>query len=43
MSKNYMTTVAAVLGVEMGDTFKVVYIYSNIEDEKYFQLTKKRP
>ncbi len=41
MSKNYMTTVAAVLGVEMGDTFKVVYIDSNIEDEKYFQLTKK--
>lgn len=43
MSKNYMTTVAAVLGVEMGDTFKVIYTDSNIEDEKYFQLTKKRP
>lgn len=41
MSKNYMTTVAAVLGVEIGDTFKVIYIDSNIEDEKYFQLTKK--
>ena len=41
MSKNYMTTVAAVLGVEMGDTFKVIYTDSNIEDEKYFQLTKK--
>lgn len=41
MSKNYMTTVAAVLGVEMGDTFKVIYADSNIEDEKYFQLTKK--
>ena len=24
MSKNYMTTVAAVLGVEIGDTFKVI-------------------
>lgn len=41
MSKNYMTTVAAVLGVEMGDTFKVIYTDSNIEDEKYLQLTKK--
>lgn len=41
MSKNYMTTVAAVLGVEMGDIFKVVNTDSNIEDEKYFQLTKK--
>lgn len=41
MSKNYMTIVATVLGVEMGDTFKVVNTDSNIEDEKYFQLTKK--
>ena len=41
MSKNYMTIVAVALGVEMGDTFKIVNTDSNIEDEKYFQLTKK--
>lgn len=43
MSKNYMTIVATVLGVEMGDTFKVVNTDSNIEDEKIFPTHKKRP
>lgn len=38
---NYMREIAALLGVELGDIFKVANINNNIKNENYFRLTKK--
>ena len=38
---NYMREIAELLGVELGDIFKVANINNNIKNENYFRLTKK--